>query len=275
MERFISLPELYQTDFSILHPVAMAQNWHEKKGFTMTKPRPTHALLLIHACDVTLLRSDGERQSGKRGDVFLLPRGAQYHWIFSNTKPHAPSTFLAEFSLCDSAGCSLITDGPPRRVDGVDGERLLPFFEAAIYALSAPVTGWVRAKAAFYSLLAEISGEGRARRTLDGRAAVIEKSIRYLEEDPTQALSIAEVAALSSVSTNYFEHLFKDYAGFSPMEYRAQKRIERARQLLKDSLLSVGEIAYSLGFEDEAYFCRFFKKKTGITPGAYRKGKKR
>ena len=272
MEKIVSLHELYEMDFSFLHPVAMEQYWYGKEGFSMTKPRPMHALLLVRACEVALILPDGTSIVGKKGDVFLLPRGSRYNWIFSNTRKESPSTLLIEFSLLSDVGETLLLDGAPRRVEGVDGEALVPFFETAITSLNAPVTGWARAKAALYSLLAEVSGVGRLHRTASGGFSLIARSIQYLEEDPLQSLSMREVAALSSVSTNYFEQLFKAYAGKTPIEYRALRRLERAEKLLRDSLLSVGEIAALLGFEDEAYFCRFFKKRKGISPGVYRRG---
>ena len=63
---------------------------------------------------------------------------------------------------------------------------------------------------------------------------------------------------------------FKDYMGISPNEYRTKSRIEKAKNLLATSQMSVKEITYLLGFYDESYFYKVFKTETGITPKEYR-----
>jgi hypothetical protein len=57
----------------------------------------------------------------------------------------------------------------------------------------------------------------------------------------------------------------------SPHQYQLQLRIGRARTLLSETTLAVKEIAFRSGFESEQYFCRLFKAKTGVSPGAWRR----
>ena len=60
------------------------------------------------------------------------------------------------------------------------------------------------------------------------------------------------------------------HTGSSPHQYLLELRLARARNLLEETSLSVKEVAQNAGFEDEHYFCRFFKQKTGRTPGQWR-----
>ncbi len=275
MTKLSHLSELYNADYQLSSLFGLAQYWHDKKRFSMIGPRPTYALLLFVGCDAVYTeRTSGKQTQVEHGSLFFLSAGTTYTWNFSNTKEGEVSTLLLEFSLSDTDGAPMTLAEGSRLLSAEPSEHTVRLFEKAVAELSAPSVIPARAKAAMYSLLADVSGEGRVRGILDGRFAIIEKSIRYLEKDPTQRLSIAEVAALSNVSTNYFERLFKDYAGVSPTEYRAARKIERAERLLRETLLSVGEIALHLGFEDEAYFCRFFKLRKGLSPGAYRKQKR-
>jgi AraC-like DNA-binding protein len=57
----------------------------------------------------------------------------------------------------------------------------------------------------------------------------------------------------------------------TPLAYRDGLRLAHAKELLLHAGATVGEAALACGFEDESYFVRFFKKQTGVTPGAYRK----
>ncbi len=269
-----SFAELYTSDYQLTSLFGLSQYWHEKKTFAMPIPRPTHALLLFVECEAVYTASrTGKRIDVPRGSLFFLPAGAKYTWSFSNTKPKEISTLLLEFSLLDTQGEPLAFGESARVLFAHPSEHCIRLFERAVTELSAPAPIPARAKAAVYSLLADIAGEGRAQSALCGRISVIERSMRYLEADPKQSLSIAEVAALSNVSTNYFERLFKEYTGLTPCAYRAVRKAERAKRLLEDGFHSVGEIASFLGFEDEAYFCRFFKAHTGVTPSGYRKNK--
>jgi AraC-like DNA-binding protein len=65
--------------------------------------------------------------------------------------------------------------------------------------------------------------------------------------------------------------LFGDYTGKSPSRYKTDIKIEAAKKMLEGSATSVEQIATLLGFANSAYFCRTFKKETGLTPNEYRK----
>jgi AraC family transcriptional regulator len=59
--------------------------------------------------------------------------------------------------------------------------------------------------------------------------------------------------------------------GVTPLNYINQKRVEKGKYLLEHTQFSVGEISEEVGFKDELYFSRVFKKYVGISPLAYRK----
>lgn len=78
-------------------------------------------------------------------------------------------------------------------------------------------------------------------------------------------------------STGYsYAHLcraFRGRYGISPLKYVHALRVSRAKMLLSDTGLSISEIAYRVGFNDTNYFTQLFKKMTGLTPSAFRRGR--
>lgn len=72
------------------------------------------------------------------------------------------------------------------------------------------------------------------------------------------------------MSYSYFRKLFKEYTGLSPASYFLDIKLQRAKDLLCKTQLSVKEIAYMLNFDSPDYFCTLFKKKTGKRPGDFR-----
>ncbi len=84
------------------------------------------------------------------------------------------------------------------------------------------------------------------------------------------ALTVAEIAKEMHVTGNHLSRLFKQQFGCSITDYIIQRRMGRIREMLFDHTLSIAEIADRCGFSNANYFCRFFRKQTGTSPGAYR-----
>lgn len=82
--------------------------------------------------------------------------------------------------------------------------------------------------------------------------------------------SVEEYAALSGMSPYYFIRKFKEYTGYSPHTYLIRLRMDRARDLLLSSTLSVSEISFSVGYDNPLYFSRLFRKYTGSSPTEFR-----
>ncbi len=99
----------------------------------------------------------------------------------------------------------------------------------------------------------------------------IREAVRYIRANYAKALSAEEVAGVSHVSTSYLGKLFKEELDMGFNEFLTQVRLEEAEKLLAGTKLSIKEIAGAVGYPDEKYFSRLFKKTTGIKPTEYRK----
>lgn len=101
---------------------------------------------------------------------------------------------------------------------------------------------------------------------------IVRKVMTWLEQNYTNMyVSLDSVAEMLSINPAYLSSTFKKYSGINFSDYLSQIRINAAKNLLKDPLRSMGEIARMTGYENGSYFCRTFKKKTGMTPSEYRK----
>jgi LacI family transcriptional regulator len=98
----------------------------------------------------------------------------------------------------------------------------------------------------------------------------IAAALRYINEHACEGINVNDVLKAVPVSRTLFDSKFKILLGHSPHEHIINKRIERARQLLSGSDLTITVIAELVGFPNTSYFSTVFHRTTHITPYAYR-----
>lgn len=104
--------------------------------------------------------------------------------------------------------------------------------------------------------------------------SLIKKAVEYIDANfDNETISLSSVAREVNVSANYFSALFSEEMGETFIEYVTDKRIEKAKQLLRSTTKRSGEIAFEVGYRDPRYFSFLFKKMQGCTPRDYRAGK--
>jgi AraC family transcriptional regulator len=99
-----------------------------------------------------------------------------------------------------------------------------------------------------------------------------QRLLAFIEEHLGSDIGIATLAGLAGYSPDHFARLFKQSFGLSPYQFILQRRVERAKALLRDRDHSIAEVAMLCGFASQAHFHTTFKARTGVTPGVYRKG---
>lgn len=104
------------------------------------------------------------------------------------------------------------------------------------------------------------------------RRDALKRVLRYIRDNIKGRITLDEAAAAAHLSANYLTHLLKNETGKTFVGLVTARRMERARELLDQSTLRVGEIAREVGFDDEAYFSRRFKKSFNVAPRSYREG---
>lgn len=106
------------------------------------------------------------------------------------------------------------------------------------------------------------------------RAGVVDRRLRraieFMHDNCGRELGLAEIAAAAYLSEFHFARLFKKIVGTTPHAYLAARRIERARQLLAKTDLSIAEVGSQVGYAGQSHFTKVFREATGLTPRAFR-----
>ena len=102
----------------------------------------------------------------------------------------------------------------------------------------------------------------------------IKQAIGYIRAQSDRDISLDDISAFVGISKYYFTREFRRVTGYSFVEYLNIVRCEKARQLLLDENISVGEAGRRCGFRNQSYFTRTFCEYVGETPSKYRKNKR-
>ncbi len=92
----------------------------------------------------------------------------------------------------------------------------------------------------------------------------------YVDEHLEQSIALAELAATAGLSPFHFLRAFKQSLGLTPGQYVLDRRMERARSLLKSSNRSVAEVGICVGFAHSSHFTRAFRRAVGMAPSIFR-----
>jgi AraC-like DNA-binding protein len=125
--------------------------------------------------------------------------------------------------------------------------------------------------AGILSLIAEILTRNRRKEQTNNYQRIVEKAKSLMEANVSGAINLPGISEQIGISTSRLNEIFKTYTSMTPYQYYMQLKIKKAADLLEQKDTPIKEVAYSLGFEDQYYFSRFFKKKTGVAPSAWRK----
>lgn len=101
------------------------------------------------------------------------------------------------------------------------------------------------------------------------------EAMSYIQLNLDQNLTVKELADRANQNKDYFSRHFLNHLGQRPLSYIHEMRIERAQYLITTTDETFMEIATKTGFSSVAHFSKIFKKKLGITPGAYRSGSRK
>ena len=203
-----------------------------------------------------ILGTERKTITAEAGELVFIPKGTVYSCTYLDDKT---TIKIVQFDISD--GTLPYYLGEPKKISFPDtAERIHSFFSFVENSLPSNPFYYL---SCLYDLLWHVDEaySGIPRKYCKLKTALSELSERCEENEP-----IAYYAALSNMSEVAFRRLFKEYTGKSPIEYRNDIRLSKARIKLKSGEFNVGEVAESLGFSNLSFFIRLYKKRYGHTP---------
>ena len=183
----------------------------------------------------------------------------EYSWVgFNGACAHK---LAAQLPFCDDAPVhhTQDPDGMRRALSAIYSSRgLQPQDEAAM-------VGYLYL---FISSLMRENIESKPHSTSSSSQYVL-NAIKYIQFNYSHDISIDDVAKSVGVSRSHLYRVFMLNVGQSPIDYLTEYRINEACKLLRTGSLSIAEVAISVGFFDQFYFSRVFKRAKGVPPSKY------
>jgi AraC-like DNA-binding protein len=156
-----------------------------------------------------------------------------------------------------------------RRTTLVKQDRVEREFAALVTAWQdGGSVGELEAGAALLGILATLFRRTEDKADERGRVR-IERAVTMLAE-PTRTVPVTALARACRLSVSHFNREFREWTGYSPVEYQRRQRVARARVLLAEGRLSIKEVAAAVGFDDQYHFSRVFRQLDGLSPSQYR-----
>jgi AraC family transcriptional regulator len=212
------------------------------------------------------------------GDAFLFDLSDNptvgLDTTFDSLRFYVPQAALDE--MADEAGIPRVK-GLHARQFGGRNLVMYGFAQALAGAMARPGDGSAmfceHIALAFFAHIVRVYGGLPITRFARGGLAPwqLRRACEYIDANLGADPSISEVAQQCGLSGSYFSRAFKRDSGFSPHQWLMRRRVERAKELLREPGLELAEIAQICGFVDQSHFARVFSKSEGWSPGRWRR----
>lgn len=213
------------------------------------------------------------------GEVLLLCPAEQV-WVTS-LGDHVAEVRLLQFQAKGegrTGGLARSVPPVPVRVPGVElalqalaaaGANGAPGSASARESGPAALIRFFHAQAHLYELMAAYLSGAQQRRGPGSLLSYAEEVRRQMTAHCEREYSIEVIARTSGVSPHRFYQAFRLLTGLTPHKYLSALRLRRALRLLAGDFRSVAEVAHAVGYADEFYFSRVFKRELGLAPSAF------
>ena len=243
------------------------QNFQKKK-------RPFSALFFVLSdVESTYLELDENgneinRLRCKKGDILYLPAKIRYHTFFTvNENETDPVTCTVNFNL-DAGGEGVLLSRTmcflPNKVNRLMTEDLFLLHKCTANPAACDRT---HINSLYFSVLYHAT----CPRDAGSRGGTVKAAVQAIENEWNRNEKMERYAALCNRSLTCFYQEFKAYTGMTPTRYRNRIRINEAKSDMRNTNMTIRQIAEKTGFEDEFYFSRVFRKITGVSPSEFKK----
>lgn len=262
------------SDINLTCVYAAVQRWRHNTYYTfLNVPRPNFGFCMIESGEIEYSFLNGSRLIAVAGDVVYLPKGSCYKATFRAPKSPLEKDKTANDEMHDIVINFQCADFDPHDESifprdknayvivknvGEETKRLFRSLSEAYHSYG----GTFRVKSLIYRIFDAFSGVGSGE-TFRERVERLIAGEDFLFMTETQA------AACVSAGISTQQRFFKTEYGKPFSELRTAMKIEKSKRFLSESDYSVRRIADELGFYDQSYFCKIFKKHEGVSPKEY------
>ena len=223
---------------------------------------------VVSGCGVYETR--GQRYSLQAGEAFLALPDTEITYYADENDPweYVWVGFAGNDALPILQCTDFAPDRPTLRLE--NGEAFRQAVLRICEVRGAEFLHAVRMTGALYSALALLMRRANPSRVGDLASQYVRKAETYIAHHYALPLTVTDVAAFVGIDRSHLYTVFKQTLGVSPKEYLTEYRLRRACALLLEPALSVSAVANSVGFENNLYFSKVFRKRTGLSPSEYR-----
>ncbi|MCT4544363.1 MAG: AraC family transcriptional regulator [Vallitalea sp.] len=210
----------------------------------------------------------------KKGDLVIIPANQPHALSFVNDNYYKKywchfTATIGDKNLFD------IFDFPNIINIIEDNDWIVKVFKKlVIYDRDEELSSVLKAKAALLQIISYFIDKIDVKELNMYKSSSIEKLevlLMYIEKNLDQPITVEQLADIVHLQVNYFIKFFKLHLDNTPMNYVKRQRMEKAKNYLINSDLSISLIGQKVGYSEVSHFSNQFKNYTGITPSGYRK----
>lgn len=253
---------------------ALWTNHHDARDYE----GPNHHTLSCYISGGTgIFRREQPGEKGAPGKLCVLPAEHQSAWVINgNVRLAHVYVSQEQFAL----GCLHLLDREPRTLQlreftFLDDEpQTRRFHQLLALNWHEPgerlLTSSLANELLDHAVLTQVGMRDGLR--LKGGLAAHQRRllVETIEHQLAEPLSIGQLAAHCALSPYHFARMFRESFGVPPHHYLLARRLSRARELLRNSPMNLGDIALACGFTSASHFANRFRQAIGATPGEYR-----
>jgi len=242
----------------------------EQKDYAVT-PRPNHCFLYVHCDSVRYTVKNGKTYTFQKGSFLYIPKGINYTVQFFGTEKGNYTDLQITFRLVNIAGDEYFLADEPTCLLASTPEKVVTCMQEiadATVNLMYPTFPIMRA---FGIMLETVANHMWLPEMTAGKHSRVFPALYYLDKHLADDVSVSDLAKMCMLNETTFRREFHAATGMSPVQYKSDIRIRKAKELIRYSpAIPTDEIVEQLGFNDASYFYKTFFRITGETVKAYR-----
>ena len=221
-----------------------------------------------------IIEVEGRKYHLGRSDAFCIPRHKRHRYYADEKEPwsilwvHFKGESISYYPVQE---CRVI-----HLSSRASDNRMMVFFKLLFRVLERNYTlgNFIYISQVLALILSEIYFREKMDEstTSDRHDRHVTQVVRYMYQNLNKNLTLSDISREVELSKSYLNAIFKAQTGKSPVEFFIHLKMQEACKLLKSGQMYVYEAAAALGYEDQYYFSRIFKKVVGVSPRDYQNG---